>query len=283
MNLGKTGSESRSAGVVYIATGLHFVEEALASAKSLCVHHPDLPVVLFTDIDPDFCKEVFPEIRRIENPTRSFADKIAPLSESPFEKTVFLDTDTRICAPIGDLFDLLDRFDLVAAHAPMRVTWPQPAIPDSFPEVNSGVLAWRKTEKTELLFAEWKRLYGEHLASTGQKDDQPALRRALFESDLNLGILPPEYNFRTVIPAFAGRGPVRIIHGRHPDMASVERHLNRHKGCRVVVPGDREFSPDRLVILSGGLRFPAAPLQFFPVVWFRIKQVLTNFKRGCQK
>jgi len=267
-------------GILYVATGQRFVDEAAASCRSLRAHMPDIPVILWSDVPREKIPTVFEEVRRIDDPAHSFADKIKPMAETPFEKTVFLDTDTHLCAPIWDVFDLLDRVDMAAAHAPMRVTWPQPGIPDSFPEVNSGVLAWRKSDKTRGLFAEWERLYQEHVASTGQKDDQPALRRALFESGVRMGILPPEYNFRTVMPAVAGRGRVRIIHGRHADMDAVERRLNARLGCRAVLPGDRDFTPDRLMVLSGGIRFLATPIQWLVAGWFRAVSDLTKLKRA---
>jgi len=49
------------------------------------------------------------------------ADKILPLLDSPFNRTVFLDTDTQVCSEFFELFDLLDRFDLAVAHAPWRI------------------------------------------------------------------------------------------------------------------------------------------------------------------
>ena len=263
-----------------MATGQRFVDEAAASCRSLRVHMPDIPVILWSNVSRDNVPSIFCDVRRIDQPTFSFADKIKPLALTPFERTVFLDTDTHICASLSDVFDLLDHVDVAAAHAPMRATFHQPHIPDAFPELNSGVLAWRKCIGTDNLLAEWERLYAEHVASTGQTDDQPALRRALFASGIRLGILPPEYNFRTVMPAFAGRGKVRIIHGRHSDMAAVERRLNMHQGCRAVLPGAREFTPERLVILSGGIRIFSAPLQWFVGKWFRIQAVLTMMKRS---
>jgi len=266
-------------GILYVATGQRFVDEAAASCRSLRVQMPDIPVLLFTDVDRSRIPEIFDQIRRIERPTFSFADKIKPLAESPFERTIFLDTDTHVCAPLDDIFTLLTNGDIAAAHAPMRVTWPQPDIPDSFPEVNSGVLAWRKSDNTVKLFAEWERLYHSHVASTGQTDDQPAFRRALFECGVRMAILPPEYNFRTVMPTSAGRGKVKIIHGRHADMSRVECRLNKSLGCRVVLPGDREFAFDRLVVLSGGSRILLMPFQWLVGQWFRIQTTLTKIKR----
>lgn len=264
-------------GFIFVATGRRFVEEAILSRESLRRQMPSLPGILWTDVADESLRSVFDEVRLIENPQHSFADKVPPLLESPFEKTLFLDTDTQVCEPLDDLFVMLDRFDVLAAHAPMRVTWPQPEIPDGFVEINSGVLAWRKNERTALMFQKWLMFYRAHVEVTGQRDDQPALRRALYESDVRLGILPAEYNFRTVLPGFAGRGPVRILHGR--GLESVARRVNHFHGCRVVLPGDRDLSCSRLIVLSGWLRWPMALLQLAAAAGTILRERLTVAKR----
>ena len=88
----KTGSR----GVVYIATGSKFVSEALASIGSLKKQMPDLPVTLFTDSDDrnNFHYNKVDSVFLIDEATRSCRDKIRPLLDSPYEKTLFLDTDT---------------------------------------------------------------------------------------------------------------------------------------------------------------------------------------------
>jgi hypothetical protein len=63
-------------------------------------------------------------------------------------------------------------------------------------------------------------------------------------------------------------------------MAAVERRLNTRLGCRAVIPGDRDFTPERLVVLSGGIRFLAVPLQWLVAGWFRAVSDLTKFKRA---
>lgn len=35
---------------------------------------------------------------------------------SPFEHTIFLDTDTFVCGDFSELFDLLDHFDIAMSH-----------------------------------------------------------------------------------------------------------------------------------------------------------------------
>lgn len=266
-------------GVIYVATGERFFTEAEDSLKSLRTHMPNLPAILWTDMAPHRVPSIFDEVQPIGNPQHSFADKIKPLALSPFEKSLFLDTDTRICHSLEDVFQLLNHFDIAAAHAPMRITWPQPEIPDSFVEVNSGFLAWRRSNQTNHLFSEWERLYLEHVHLTGQKDDQPSLRKALFASQLRLFILPPEYNFRTVLPGFCGRGVVKVIHGRHQNLPAIEQRLNRCQGCRVVIPSDLEFVSERFIILNGNARWLLAPFLSICSFLQKMRKLLTKWKR----
>lgn len=208
---------------------------------------PEFPLALSSDLEPE--ASLFAHWTPIKNPRGSFADKIAPLAKTPFEQTVFLDTDTYLCGPVPELFELFERCDLAMAHAPMRVTG-KVEVPASFPECNSGVIAYNMNERTKSLFSNWERLYTEQLASTGQSDDQPALRRALWESEAQLAILPPEYNFRFALPSFAGREKVKILHGRHANMPKLAARLNRSGSPRVFLPRLREAGPRHFGILS---------------------------------
>lgn len=230
-----------------MATGPRFIAEACASARRVKELMAEVPIALASDVRPE--NNLFAHWTPIENPRGTFADKIAPLARTPFEQTLFLDTDTYLCEPVRELFELLERCDIAMAHAPMRVTGNVPA-PASFPECNSGVIAYNSNERTRSLFSSWERFYAEQLATTGQPDDQPALRRALWESEARLAILPPEYNFRFAMPSFAGRGKVKILHGRHADMPKLAARLNQSGSPRVFLPRLREASPRHFGILS---------------------------------
>ncbi|MFM8720378.1 MAG: hypothetical protein ACKOFH_12760, partial [Chthoniobacterales bacterium] len=234
-------------GFLYVATGPRFIAEACASARRVKELMAGVPMALASDVRPE--KNFFDHWIPIENPRGTFADKIAPLAKTPFEQTVFLDTDTYLCEPVPELFELLERCDIAMAHAPMRITGSVP-VPSSFPECNSGVVAYNINERTRSLFSNWEKFYAEQLASTGQPDDQPALRRALWESDARLAILPPEYNFRFALPSFAGRGKVKILHGRHVDMPGLAQRLNRSGSPRVFLPRLREAGRRHFGILS---------------------------------
>lgn len=237
-----------STGVVYIATGEDFVEEALRSAASVKKHMPDLPVTLFTDqekfistppgdIDSVLC---------LENPTRSCRDKIQPLAQSPYYKTLFLDTDTYLCEPVYDVFDMLDRFDIALAHAPDRYQYELPDLPDCFTELNSGVIAFRKSPQTLDLLHLWEDTFYKMLElDGGSYRDQHSLRDSLYRSSVQFFVLPPEYNFRTICPNFAGKHcKVKIIHGRHADFEKVVSRLNNSDDARIFTTSPYRFFTD---------------------------------------
>jgi hypothetical protein len=240
---------AESRGVVYIATGKQFVDEALISAASVKRHMPDIGISLFTDLndmvsDPP---EAFDEVFLLENPALSCRDKIKPLAESPFHKTLFLDTDTYLCEPVYDLFDMLDRFDIALAQAPDRYQYALPDLPDCFTELNSGVIAYRKSQETLNLLALWEKTFVEMLTlDAGSYRDQHSLRDSLYRSDASFFVLPPEYNFRTICPNFAGKHcAVKIIHGRHADMEKVAARLNSTRGARIFLTSPfRYFTSD---------------------------------------
>jgi len=104
-------------GVVYIATGQKFVDEALISARSVRRRMGDIPIALFTDLShlqqnpPDPVNMVY----LMHNVRKSCLDKMYPLLDTPFEKTLFLDTDTYVCDRIDEVFDILDHYDIAIA------------------------------------------------------------------------------------------------------------------------------------------------------------------------
>jgi hypothetical protein len=100
-------------GVIYVATGDHYRDEAVGACTSLKQFMPHMPVVLFTDVHDVLSP--FDHVIVLDNPSCDFADRIRGIQNSPFARTIFLDTDTCVCDDISDLFDLLDHFDLAAA------------------------------------------------------------------------------------------------------------------------------------------------------------------------
>jgi hypothetical protein len=184
-------------GVIYVATGADYRDLATASARTLRAVEPDLPVDLFTDAPEAVEPGLFDAVHLIANPhDRS---KLDCLTLSRFARTLFLDCDTLVVNPLGDLWDILDRFDLALAHDVRRRTELIRAghavtTPYAFPQLNSGVMLYRRSPAMDAFFAEWVRRYVE----AGLYRDQPVLKDLLWESDLRFYVLPPEFNLRRV-------------------------------------------------------------------------------------
>jgi hypothetical protein len=215
-------------GVIYVATGENYIREAAQSAVSVREHMPEMPLAIWVDDDALLPGGLFGRVTLLENPQHSFFDKIEPLIDSPFAKTLFLDTDTQLLAPVWELADLLARFDLAYCHAPYRCIYELEACPASFPEPNTGVILYNRKRAVRGVFREWARIYREHLAlDPPPMHDQPALRQAVYDSSISCTVLPPEYNLRTIFPYFAGGNlPVKILHGREPSLSAIRRIVN---------------------------------------------------------
>jgi hypothetical protein len=192
-------SEGERRGVLYVATGEKFVRAACTSADSVSSYSPRLKKHIFCD-GPSaeaLPRRLFDSVGLIDDPHRR--SKVDHLHRTPFAKTLYLDADTALVAPVDEIFDLLDRFDIALAHAPLRNIpatkqfW-KTRIPDSFPQMNSGVIAYRSSPPVLDLLRRWHTAYRE----AGFKKDQVTLREILWKSDLRLAALPPEYNIRHV-------------------------------------------------------------------------------------
>lgn len=184
-------------GVIYVATGLDYRDLACASARSLRAVEPDLAVDLYTD-DPEAVEPgLFDRVHRIDDPhPRS---KLDCMARTRFSRTLFLDADTLVVAPLGDLFDILGRFEMALAHDVRRASdliraGLDEVTPYAFPQMNSGVVLYRRSPVMLDFLAEWARRF----AASGQSRDQVVLKDMLWQSDLRFYVLPPEFNLRRV-------------------------------------------------------------------------------------
>jgi len=215
-------------GVVYVATGAEHIAAAHTSVRSLRRHSPALPVTLFTDARAMGApvSRLFDTVIDIAQPhPRS---KVDCLWQSPYERTLYLDCDTEVVADISDMFDILDQFDIALAHAharfrpATRATWTTD-IPQAFPQFNSGVIAFRGTQDTREMLADWSTAY----ATAGFFKDQVTLRELLWRSDLRIATLPPEYNVRYRKYLWIWRGDEARPRILHVPKAHTIDHLRR--------------------------------------------------------
>lgn len=214
----RSATDPEQGGVLYVAYGSgHFIDLASVSASSLREHTTDLPCWLATDADPT--RGDFDGLIRFPREPTSIGRKrrrIEAMAASPFERTLYLDCDTFILADVRPILDVLERFDIAAVHAPVGIGHPHADVPSSFPEHNTGVLAWRRSVESDGFFRDWLHAFD----GSALVWDQPSLRQALYFSDLRIGTLPPEWNVRFNLLGAMG-GPPKILHG-HPPVARGE-------------------------------------------------------------
>ena len=110
-------------------------------------------------------------------------------------------------------------------------------MPDSFPELNLGVVLYNKSPSIRTLFDRWLSIMNFHECTWVQPfHDQPAFRLALYETPVNWTVLTPEYNCRFIRPGFL-HGEAKILHGRDINIEAVAGFLNKTKRQRIHVPG----------------------------------------------
>ncbi len=220
-------------GFVYVATGEGYVREAQESVASLKAAMPMAAVCLITDqdiADPRPFDSVV--VRR--DVKRSPADKMLAV-ECPYARAVFIDTDTFIAGDLTPLFRVLDRFDLGLLPETKRGwDYELPGIPHAFAEYNSGVIAFRNDVRMKGFFADWGVRYAALLADPGLVNDQPALREAIWHSDVRVAPLPSEFHFLGNVPNYI-MWDARLIHARG-DRRKIAEATNRVLGPRAYVP-----------------------------------------------
>jgi len=142
---------------------------------------------------------------------RNHSQKASIYDLSPFDETLFLDSDTEILG--GDLgfgFGKAAKHGIAMCLNPASLACRSGNKGGFSPhaiEYNTGVIFFRKSPDVEAVFNSWKK----HINITDA--DQPGFAKAMDETDFNPYVLPNNWNFR------AGQdhqcfGPVNIWHSR---------------------------------------------------------------------
>lgn len=211
--------------VFWIASPDHH-HEARQSMASVARCMPDLPQTLF-------------DVRERQH-SLWYLDYVRLMNEAlklPYDRLLFLDTDTYMIEPVPEIFEILDWFDIASTIAPARVISPTSFyIPASFAEYNTGVLAFQNSAATKTLFWLWYETYKDNPDLYGENDQAP-LREAIWKWSGRPYVLPFEYNCRF---GFGGQaaGPIKILHGRSNDMAGLAARINSDTGIRGWRRGD---------------------------------------------
>lgn len=244
--------------VFWILSGDRYIDEARVSARSVKEAMPDLYRILLTPdagVDRGHAFE-----RVVQLPERKhdswFLESVRYLRlglDILPNHLLWLDSDVYACMQFGEMFDLLERFDLIGAHSPARrTTSTYYPLPLCFPELQIGMNGLRNSQILKDFVENWYRLFCAHADVYGN-NDQGSLRDALWEQagDNNLidcfqfYVLPPEWNVRLVAGGYFLRDKVRFLHGRpgnlflHENPGAIERlaqDANKGENMRIWTP-----------------------------------------------
>ena len=131
--------------------------------------------------------------------------KLLAYEQSPFERTVFLDGDTRVLSDrVAMLFKTLNVFELAAAFECCRIDWSDSKRPydksDFFLgwEMQTGVMAYKRTPRVSAFWAAAVSEYSNRAAFWEHRSsgEQGATTLALARTDVRFMPLPPAFNAR---------------------------------------------------------------------------------------
>lgn len=187
-------------GVFFIAFGEQYINEAVFCAKSI-KENTNLPIAICCDEIKQNDKYLFKKIIYITpNHERS---KVDFLEVTPFECSLYLDSDTQVLEDITPIFRILEKYDIAFTHdfSRKRFRWSKiipeyENIPDGFSELGGGVMLYRKSKAIEFIDL-WKNYFYKYYKLTNGWD-QASLRIAAWESQCSLYVLPPEFNLRSL-------------------------------------------------------------------------------------
>jgi hypothetical protein len=203
-------------GFLYVANRPKFIEEALISVRSLKRFNNE-PVCLIcaTGLQTEGLRESFDVVLEREDLHRyTYLSKIIGMQNSPFERTIFLDSDTFITDKISELFELLDLVDLSTTLEQKIHTSKLSNLKyrNIFPEFNSGVIVYRNTSIMKKVFSDWLQFCLDRKIG----NDMPGLREAIlinFEN-IKFSLLPNCYNQHGFATMLQLDQKVKVIHER---------------------------------------------------------------------
>jgi len=196
-------------GVLYLHWGTNRapLERSIASLRE---HHPELPVHV----------EELPA-------GSTLLDKAKMFSVSPFDETLFLDSDTVVLGPLRYGFEMAVTWGLACCicENPWARRYPSCAktLPPDAREFNTGVIFWKKSSQVQSLFTLWRlnnrsldssiTFYGPNreLLRMPHNDQAGFAAAVAVTTSFQPCVLPVNWNFR---PAWhrSWWGPIKIWH-----------------------------------------------------------------------
>lgn len=246
------GVEAMRRGMVYACSHAAWLRETVNSAASCRRHMPDLRRQLFIERPlyeaSEFdLKATFDDVIVLNSLRHKHRPRFEASLMTELDEAIFIDGDTLILAPLYEVFDLLEYFDIAATLAPQSTNRPAlqlgvyetlPKVSEAQREWNTGFILARIDDNFRELVNRWSEFFQRSRAK-GIEWDQASFRIALTTSRLRVAALPENYNFRANIPRFAN-GAVKVLHA-HGDLPAIAAYINSNLDMRVYTPNCQEL------------------------------------------
>lgn len=253
-------------GYLYVVDGLRWVREVSYAATRLR-SLTEYPIAII-------CSERYAEIESLADflgniiiitvpklKGTDFCSKVIGMQNSPFERTLYMDTDTFVVNNIDGIFNLLDFFDIGMKQEPHFHTNLFPVFDNYrnyFAEYNTGIILFSKNTQVNKLLVDWEKAI---LEQTYNKDyfDMPQLRNILVNEEHIVKIygLHENYNMQGLRSYKIIHGQVSIIHERFGTFwnSHSERMLDNNKMIKIAnrinsLHGKRIFIPFFNIVVS---------------------------------
>jgi hypothetical protein len=261
-------------GVLYIAIGENYRSEAALSISSLRLVNPNLPTCVLSDKPWDQGgkpPEEFQVIDFKQNHERwsNLAAKPLHLNNSPFARTLFLDTDTYIARDLSPLFDLLHFYDIGARSGGTPICFSDQLRIHPF-YATGGILYTRSSTIAEF-FEHWQQRYKDLLAGT--QDEARSFSLAIAETRVRFVTLD-SYVLLDLNGTIGTQAPPFIYHGRSKPFSQINSEVisdwdpatDYH--VRLWLPSIQGFLP-RGISRSDPMLASALLLRRFTNIWRR--------------
>jgi len=189
-------------GAIYLASGEKFLQEARASAASLAQFGVEHTLIENDGLAVD-----------------AYGDKALMYRETPYESTVFLDTDTVVLGDLSFGFEMAEKHGIAISIAPACYAGRWDTDLGDAVEYNTGVVFFRKSPEVQSVFDFWVSIADTH------RNDQATFAQAIIKTGFNPFVLPRNWNYRGGIDYPQVYGPIKVWHSRVPLDAATANKL----------------------------------------------------------
>lgn len=225
-------------GILYIASGDKYIQEAHRAARR--AHRvTDLPISIVVDREVE--AEVYDHIIIDEDPEHGVSDKARNLLKSPYDETIYMDSDTFVVEEVSELYGCLNRASLAVTLDPHEGSLYSgkyeidEEIPNSIPEYQTGVIVYRQTSDINNFIDNWTSRH-----KSPEFPDQLSFRETVYNHSIDFEIFSSRYN---KLMTDIANGPVKILHDNNrvlKDTSQEELHyilekVNEYDGVRILL------------------------------------------------